>query len=125
MKIAVTTQGNQIYQHFGKCPTFTLLTVEDGQITQRETLDASEHGHAALAGFLQAAGVTDVICGGIGAGARNMVESAGIRLYSGIAGPIDAAVSALIAGQLADQGGSCGHHHGEGHSCSCGHHHGA
>ena len=77
MKIAVTTEGNQIYQHFGKCPTFT----------------------------------------------RNLVEGAGIRLYSGITGPIDAAVSALLAGQLRDQGGSCGHHHEGGHDCSCGHHH--
>ena len=125
MKIAVTTEGDQIFQHFGKCPTFTLLTVENGQVAARETLDASEHGHAALAGFLQAAGVTDVICGGIGAGAHNMVEAAGIRLYSGVTGPIDAAVSALIDGKLADQGGSCGHHHEGGHDCSCGRHHGA
>lgn len=123
MKIAVTTEGSQIFQHFGKCPTFTVFTVEGGKILNRELIDASQNGHAALTGFLQGAGVDTVICGGIGAGARNMLASAGIKLVSGVAGDIENAVTAYISGSLSDQGGSCDHHsHEEGHSCNCENH---
>lgn len=123
MKIAVTTEGNQIFQHFGKCPTFTVFIIENGKIAGKELIDASENGHAALTGFLKGAGVDTVICGGIGGGARNMLSSAGIKLISGVDGNIEDAVSAYIAGALTDQGGSCDHHdHEEGHSCNCENH---
>lgn len=123
MKIAVATEGNQIFQHFGKCPTFTVYTTENGEITGKELIDASQNGHAALTGFLKGAGADTVICGGIGEGARNMLDSAGIKLVSGVEGNIDDAVSAFLTGTLLDQGGSCTHHdHEEGHSCNCKNH---
>lgn len=123
MKIAVTTDGTQIFQHFGKCPVFTLYTVSDGVIHKKETIDASQNGHAALTGFLQSAGVDTVICGGIGEGARQMLSSAGIRLVSGITGNIDTAVKAFLADELHDQGGACHHEeHSEGHTCDCKNH---
>ena len=123
MKIAVTTQGNQIFQHFGKCPTFTVFTVENGKIHGKELIDASQNGHAALTEFLKGAGVNVVICGGIGAGARNMLGSAGIKLISGVDGNIEDAVNAYISGDLTDQGGNCNHEdHDEGHDCSCENH---
>ena len=123
MKIAVTTEGNQVFQHFGKCPNFTVFTIEGGKITEKELIDASAHGHAALTGFLQDSGVDTVICGGIGGGAKDMLSSAGIKLVSGIEGNIEAAVNAYITGGLSDQEGNCNHHdHGEGHSCNCENH---
>lgn len=123
MKIAVTTEGDQIFQHFGKCPVFTVFTIEGGKIAGKELVDASEHGHAALTGFLQSAGVDTVICGGIGGGARDMLSSAGIALVSGAEGNIEAAVNAYIKGRLTDQNGSCSHHDsGEEHSCHCENH---
>lgn len=123
MKIAVTTDGTQIFQHFGKCPVFTLYTVDGGVIREKKTIDASQNGHAALTGFLKNAGVDTVICGGIGEGAKQMLSASGIRLVSGITGDIDAAVRALLAGKLLDQGGACTHEeHGESHPCDCKNH---
>lgn len=121
MKIAVTTQGDQIFQHFGKCPSFTVFTAEDGEIRKKGILDAEGNGHAALGGFLKNAGVDAVICGGIGDGARNMLAAEGIRLISGVEGPIEDAVHAYLAGQLTDQRGSCDHeeHDHQDHDCSC------
>lgn len=120
MKVAVASEENQIYQHFGKCPVFTVFSVEDGKITSKEKIDSSGNGHAALAAFLKNAGVDTVICGGIGEGAKNMLHAAGIGLVSGIEGNIQDAVSALLAGNLTDQGGGCDHHeHNEASSCDC------
>lgn len=123
MKIAVTTQGNQVFQHFGKCSTFTVFTVENGKIQSKKLLDAQGSGHAALGGFLKESGVNVLICGGIGGGARNILASVGIKLISGVEGDIDDVVNACLAGNLSDQGGSCNHEeHDKNHECSCENH---
>lgn len=123
MKIAVTTEGNQIFQHFGKCPVFTVFTVESGKVLSKTAIDASRNGHAALTAFLKGAGVDTVICGGIGDGAKQMLSSAGIRLVSGIEGDIDSAVQTYVAGKLSDMGGACNHEdHDHDHECSCQNH---
>lgn len=119
MKIAVTTQGDQIFQHFGQCGTFSVYTVDGKQIGEKIVLDASENGHEALGAFLKSAGVDVVICGGIGGGARQMLERAGIELISGIVGSVDESVALYIKGELMDKDGSCSHHEHdeEGHNC--------
>ena len=71
-------------------------------------------------GFLKSNGVDVVICGGIGDRAKDMLSSEGIRLISGVEGPIDNAVHAYLAGDLIDQGGSCNHEdHEQDHGSSC------
>lgn len=123
MKIAVTTQGKQIFQHFGQCRTFTVFTADDCAITEKSTMDASQNGHAALAGFLKGAGVDVLICGGIGGGAKQMLSSAGIKLISGIEGNIEDAVHSYLSGNLSDLGGNCNHEqHGPDHVCDCENH---
>ena len=123
MIIAATTQDNEIFQHFGKCPTFTLFTVEEGRVCGKRVIDAEGSGHSALAGFLKQHDVDVVICGGIGQGARDMLADAGMQLVYGVQGNIDAAVARYIAGDLAsDPAAQCDHHHEEGHSCDCANH---
>lgn len=122
MKIAVTTQGNQVFQHFGQCKAFTVYEVEHGEIKGKTILDAGRDGHAALAGILKGAGVNLLICGGIGDGAKQMLASVGIDLLSGIDGNVDDMVKMYLAGKLADQDGRCTHEHGQDHDCSCEHH---
>lgn len=123
MKIAVTTQGNQVFQHFGKCPAFSLFSIENGEIKEKTIIDASQNGHSALAGFLKDSGVDVVICGGIGGGAKQMLSSTGIKLISGIEGNIEEAVNAYLSGNLSDMGGACNHEeHGHDHVCDCKNH---
>lgn len=119
MKIAVTYENGQIFQHFGHTEQFRLYDVEDGRVVSSEITDTAGSGHGALAGFLREKGVDVLICGGIGAGAQNALAEAGIKLYGGVSGNADAAVEALISGELAyDPEVMCDHHgHGEGHDC--------
>ena len=123
MKIAVTTQDDKIFQHFGKCPTFTVFTVENNKILNKSLLDSSAHGHSAMADFLKADGVDVIICGGIGDGAKQMLAQRGLELVSGVDGNVEAAVKAYISGALTDMGGGCSHTDNDHeHSCTCGNH---
>ena len=129
MRVAVTYENGEIFQHFGHTEQFKIFDVEDGKIIKEQIVDTNGSGHGALAGFLSDMQVDALICGGIGAGAQNALAEAGIRLYGGVSGSADEAVKALAAGNLAyNPDVHCDHHghehgHGEGHSCGHGHGH--
>lgn len=127
MKIAVTYENGQIFQHFGHTEQFKVYTVENGAVVKSEVVDTNGSGHGALAGFLNDFQVDTLICGGIGGGAQAALAEAGIKLYGGVTGEADAAVQALLDGKLDyNPNVHCDHHdhHGEGHDCGshgCGH----
>lgn len=124
MRIAVTYDKGQIFQHFGHTEQFKVYDVEDGNITAEQVVDTMGNGHGALAGFLAANQVDTLICGGIGGGAQNALAEAGIKLYGGVSGSADEAVKALIEGNLGyNPDVHCDHHeHGHGGSHQCGGH---
>lgn len=126
MKIAVTYENGNIYQHFGHTEQFKLYQVENGKVINSQVVSTNGSGHSALVEFLQDHGVDTVICGGVGGCAREGMEQAGITLYGGASGAADAAVQALIQGTLSyDPAAKCEHHGEHGHSAShpCGGHH--
>ena len=100
MKIAVTYENGEIFQHFGHTAEFKIYEVADGKVVNAEVVDTNGSGHGALAGFLVQHGVDTLICGGIGGGAQNALAQAGIRLFGGVSGSADDAVNALLAGNL-------------------------
>jgi len=127
MKIAVTYENGQVFQHFGHSSQFKLYQVENGRVQSAETVDTAGSGHGALAGFLQQHGVDTLICGGIGGGAQQALQQAGIRFFGGVTGGADEAEAALLAGSLAyNPDEKCAHHehHEEGGQCGshCGGH---
>ena len=123
MRIAVTYENGEVFQHFGHSEQFKLYDVENGKIVSEQVVDTNGSGHGALAGFLQAAKVDALICGGIGMGAQMALADAGIRLYAGVQGSADAAAKALAEGTLNyDPDARCDHH-GHHHDGECGHDH--
>lgn len=128
MRIAVTYENGEIFQHFGHTEQFKLYDVEDGKVLSTQVVDSTGSGHGALAGVLSALHVDALICGGIGGSAQAALAAAGIQLYGGVAGSTDAAVEALAAGKLVyNPKVHCDHHehHGEDYDCGshgCGHH---
>ena len=124
MKIAVTYENGQVFQHFGHTEAFKIYEIEAGKVTNAVVLSTAGSDHGALAGFLSALGVDTLICGGIGGGAQTALQQAGIRFFGGVQGDADQAVEALLANQLAydpeakcDHHGEDHHHHEAGHSC--------
>lgn len=128
MRIAVTYENGQIFQHFGRTEQFKLYDIADGKIINEQVVGTNGAGHGALAGFLRNAQVDVLICGGIGGGAQMAMQEAGIALYGSNIGNADETVAAFLANTLAQNSNpTCDHHHehGEGHSCgshSCGNH---
>ena len=126
MRIAVTYEDGQIFQHFGHTEQFQIYEVENGTVKEAQTVSAAGSGHGALAGFLKQHGVEILICGGIGGGARTALSQAGIQLFGGVSGSADQAVADFLAGTLSFQPDvTCRHHeeqHGSCGSSGCGNH---
>lgn len=113
MKIAVTYDNGEIFQHFGKTGQFKVYQIEEKKIASTEVVDTEGNGHGALADFLKGLGADTVICGGIGEGARTSLSKAGIQLYPGVTGAADPAVEALLDGSLVYSLDACCSHHGK------------
>ena len=100
MRIAVTYQNEQIFQHFGHTEKFKIYDTECGKITATNIIRTDGQGHGALADFLKEMNVDVLICGGIGEGAQSALSNVGIKLYGGVNGSCDNAVNALLNGNL-------------------------
>lgn len=132
MKVAVTYENGQVFQHFGHTAQFKIYNIENGKILSSEIMDTRGSGHGALAGVLSELHVDVLICGGIGSGAQMALAEAGIQLVGGVKGEADQAAESFAAGKLAyDPHVKCGHHehrHDGEHACGdhvCDHHSGS
>ena len=117
MKIAVTYDNGNVFQHFGRTEFFKVYDVVDNKVISSEVIGSNGVGHGALAG-LSDRSVDVLICGGIGGGAQQALADAGVELIAGAEGDTDQAVEAYLKGELISTGANCDHHHHEeGHSC--------
>ena len=105
MKIAVTYDNGNIFQHFGKTETFKVYEVEDNKVVSSEVIGSNGEGHGALAGLLAGQNVDVLICGGIGGGAQTALAEAGVELCSGAQGDDEEGHSCGSS-----CGGGCGSH---------------
>ncbi len=126
MRVAVTYENGNVFQHFGHTEQFKFYDIEDKKIIGEQVADTMGNGHGALAGFLSNNHVDVLICGGIGGGAQTALAEAGIRLYGGVQGKADDAVAALLSDSLSYNPDVQCSHHGHGHhehGGSCGEDH--
>lgn len=123
MRIAVTYENGEVFQHFGHTEQFKIYDAEGGQIEKEEIINTNGSGHGALAGLLTELKVDTLLCGGIGGGAQAALKEAGIELYGGVSGAADDAVKAFLAGALDyNPDIQCSHHdHTHHDNDSCGH----
>lgn len=129
MKIAVTCENDEVFQHFGHTPEFAIFTAEGGKILEEKRLSSGDSGHGALATLLATEEIDVLICGGIGGGAINALTQLGIQVVGGAEGSVREAAQAFLDGSLkAHSDFRCNHHHhgGEGEegsgSHNCGNH---
>ena len=106
MKIAVTYENGQIFQHFGHSESFKIYETEGKNIVRAEVIGTDGAGHSALAAVLKDKGVDVLICGGIGNGAVTALSEAGIDVYSGADGE---AHGCGHCGSHEDEESGCGH----------------
>jgi len=122
MRVAVTYENGQVFQHFGQSERFKIYDIEKGKVIVATTVNTNGSGHGALADILKKLQVNALICGGIGDGAKRALSEANIELYAGVAGDTDKAVEALLSGKLHFNSESTCDHHGEHHHETCSKH---
>lgn len=118
-KIAIPTAEGKLFPHFGKAPQVTIFEIENNDILSKEVLTSPEHAHGAMPKFLQNLGVTDVLCGGLGAGAVKLLNEMNIAIHGGAPTiAVEDVLKAYLNGTI-EYGDSTCHHD----ACNGEHHH--
>lgn len=113
MKIAVpVTHNNQIDDHFGHCEFYSVFSITEGKITDKQTIPSilGCGCKSNIASVLAADGVTIMLAGGIGGGAINVLNNAGIEVVRGCSGDATKVVELFVSGSISDSGESCKSH---------------
>jgi predicted Fe-Mo cluster-binding NifX family protein len=100
MKIAISTEGEYVSPHFGRCPCFTIVEMEEGKILSQETVNNPGHAPAFLPRFLSEKGINCIIAGGMGRRAEELFSEQGIEMIVGVSGRIDEVIDKLVKGLL-------------------------
>jgi predicted Fe-Mo cluster-binding NifX family protein len=100
MKVAISTDSGQVSAHFGRCPEFTILEIDDGKITKREVIQNPGHQPGYLPNFFNQMGIEAVIAGGGGQRAQMLFAEKNIQFILGVTGNINEVIAKLCKGEL-------------------------
>jgi len=100
MRIAISTDGRYVSPHFGRCPSFTLVDIENGKTVKRVEVENPGHEPGYIPRFLHEKGVKRIICGGMGARAQGFFEEMGIDTVVGVDGSVEEVIEKLEKGML-------------------------
>ena len=100
MRIAISTDGDFVSAHFGRCPSFTIVNIEDGKIAKKEVLENPGHQPGLIPQFLHQKGVECIVCGGMGMRATGFLNEFGIQTIVGVSGRIDEVIEKIKKGTL-------------------------
>lgn len=100
MKLAISTDGEYVSPHFGRCPSFTILDIENGELVKKEVVANPGHSPGFIPQFLHEKGVRAIIAGGMGMRATGFFDELGIETIVGISGKISEVIDQLLKGTL-------------------------
>ncbi len=100
MRVAISTDGDFVSAHFGRCPYFTIVSIDDGKITNKEVIENPGHHPGFIPQFLQERSVECIISGGMGRRAKGFFNELGIQAIVGVSGKIDEVIEKLQKGTL-------------------------
>lgn len=100
MKVSISTDGDFVSSHFGRCPTFTIVEIDDKGLVNKKAMDNPGHHPGLLPQFFHEQGIDYIIAGGMGTRASGLFKQYGIETLTGISGRIDEVIDKLIKGTL-------------------------
>jgi predicted Fe-Mo cluster-binding NifX family protein len=109
VKVAISTDGDSVAAHFGRCQAYTIVEVADGAIRNRKLVANPGHEPGFLPGYLAERGVTCIVAGGMGPRAQMLFDQQGIETIVGISGTIEETIQALLQGELESGESLCEH----------------
>jgi predicted Fe-Mo cluster-binding NifX family protein len=107
MRLAISTDRGEVSAHFGRCPSFTIVDVENGEVINKEEVKNPGHHPGFLPEFLHEKGVNCIIAGGMGQRASQLFEGQGIERITGVSGPVDEVIKRAAEGKLEGGTSSC------------------
>lgn len=125
MRVAISAQEDNglesaISHHFGRCPYFVLIEVDDGMLGEPEVVDNpyyTGHQPGMVPGFINTLNVDVMLSGGMGRRAIGFFEDFGIKIGTGASGTVRQSVEDYLAGRLSEsdpcresRGKGCGGH---------------
>lgn len=124
MRIAISAEDKNgldsvISPHFGRCPHFILVDLEEREVTNIGEVDNPFYGHhqpGQVPGFIHQQGATVMLTGGMGRRALQFFAQYSIEPVTGAAGTVRLALEQYLGGELkgaAPCAVSVAHAHGE------------
>jgi ATP-binding protein involved in chromosome partitioning len=110
MRYALPTENGKLAMHFGHAGEFTLIDVENGQISRTQAVTPPPHEPGLLPRWLKEQGATVIIAGGMGQRAQGLFAENGIQVVVGAeAVPVEDLVRQHLAGSLKTGENVCDH----------------
>jgi predicted Fe-Mo cluster-binding NifX family protein len=122
MKIAISTDNGFVSAHFGRCPSYTLVEIQEGKIIEREEIPNPGHQPGFLPVYLSQKGVNTIIAGGMGPRAQGLFAEKNIQTVIGVQGRIDDVIEKYLRHELEAGQDLCDHGRHEEGSCRHGDH---
>ena len=118
MRVAISLNdnsglGSAVAAHFGRCPFFGVVEVQEGEIQSIEVVENpfyANHQPGQVPGFVNTLNVDVMLTGGMGGRAIQFFAQYDIDAATGASGTAREAVTCYLAGELGGAA-SCGHVH--------------
>jgi predicted Fe-Mo cluster-binding NifX family protein len=109
MRVAISTDGDQVAAHFGRCEAYTIADIEDGAVTSQQQIPNPGHSPGFLPGYLSERGVGCIVAGGMGPRAQVLFDEKNIATIVGVTGTIAETLEALARSELRGGESLCEH----------------
>ena len=107
MLIAIATDAENVSSHFGRCQTYTLVDIEDGNVKEKNIVGNPGHSPGAIPQFLNEKGAKRIVCGGMGPRAMELFKQYSIEMQTGVEGRVEDVIQKLAQGTLTGGASPC------------------
>jgi predicted Fe-Mo cluster-binding NifX family protein len=109
MRVAISSDGDMVAPHFGRCDAYTIADIEEGEITHQERISNPGHEPGFLPGYLAERGVSCIVAGGMGPRAKMLFDQHKVQTIVGVSGPVAQVLDSLRTGTLEGGESLCEH----------------
>jgi predicted Fe-Mo cluster-binding NifX family protein len=109
MRVAISTDGDMVSPHFGRCDAYTIVDIEDGASKDPTRIPNPGHEPGFLPAYLAERGVHCIVAGGMGPRAKALFDQHQIQTVVGVSGTISQTIGALCRGDLSGGESMCEH----------------
>jgi predicted Fe-Mo cluster-binding NifX family protein len=100
MKIAISTDNNLVSAHFGRCPQFTIVDIENNEVIKKEIIANPGHAPGNIPAFMNNLGTDVIVAGGMGIKAQDLFQNYNIKVVIGVQGNVDDTIKKILDSTL-------------------------